>query len=148
MPYFAVEVGYVDSGNPQWDQNFVYIGELADVFNVAVDFTKLTATEVSAIGILPFATIWEAYLRAGVAYWSAEADQTAINSFNRALFFRSVDENDTGFLFGIGIGATPLPHWHLRLELQTYSVSEDLFGGNGDANVESILFEAQYRLNQ
>ena len=40
MPYLAVEVGYLDSGNPQWDENFVYLGELADFYNVFVDFTE------------------------------------------------------------------------------------------------------------
>ncbi|HTO56451.1 MAG TPA: outer membrane beta-barrel protein, partial [Pseudomonadales bacterium] len=34
LPYLAVEVGYLDSGQPQWDENGVYIRELGDFFNL------------------------------------------------------------------------------------------------------------------
>lgn len=146
MPYLAVEVGFLDSGSPQWNENFVYIGELADVYNVFVDFTKLQATEVSVLGILPFLNVWEAYLRIGAAFWSADTDQTAINSFTGAPLTRSINSDDTGWLLGFGIGASPMPHWHFRFELQTYSIDEDLLGGFGDANADAILLEAQYRL--
>jgi hypothetical protein len=148
LPYLAVEVGYLDSGEPEWNENAVFIGELGDFFNLSVDFKKLEATQVSVLGILPFATIWEAYVRGGAAFWTADADQTAIGTFNPALFRRSLNKNDTGYLFGIGLGVTPLPHWHLRLEVQTYSVDQDLLGGYGDASVESALFEAEYRFGR
>jgi hypothetical protein len=146
MPYLAVEVGYLDAGKPQWNESGVFIGELGDFFNLSVEFNKLEATQVSVLGILPFANIWEAYVRGGAAYWSADVDQTAIGTFNGALFRRSLNKSDSGFLFGIGIGATPLPHWHFRLEVQSYSIDEDLLGGYGDASVDSVLFEAEYRL--
>jgi opacity protein-like surface antigen len=145
MPYLAVEIGYVDSGKPQWHENGVFIGELGDFFNLSVDLEKLEATQVSVLGILPFGRIWEAYLRGGAAFWSADANQTAVGTFSGVPFRRSINKNDTGFLFGVGIGATPLPRWHFRLELQTYSIDKDLLGGYGDASVESVLFEAQYR---
>jgi Outer membrane protein beta-barrel domain len=148
LPYLAVEVGYLDSGNPRWNENGVFIGELGDFFNLSVDLKKLEATQVSVLGILPFASIWEAYVRGGVAYWSADADQTAIGTFNGALFRRSVNKSDAGFLFGVGIGATPLPHWHFRVEVQTYSIDQDLLGGYGDASVDSALFEAEYRFGK
>ena len=145
MPYLAVEVGYLDSGQPQWDENGVYIRELGDFFNLSVDLKKLEATEVSVLGILPFGSIWEAYVRGGAAFWSAEADQTAVSIFNGAAFRRSVNKDDTGFLFGIGIGVTPVPHWHVRLEFQTYSIDKDLLGGYGNASTDTLLVEAEYR---
>jgi len=83
MPYLAVEVGYLDSGQPQWDENGVYIRELGDFFNLSVDLKKLEATEVSVLGILPFGSIWEAYVRGGAAFWSAEADQNGGQHFQR-----------------------------------------------------------------
>jgi len=145
MPYVAVEVGYLDSGQPQWNENGVYIGELGDFYNLSVDLTKLEAAQVSLLGILPFASIWEAYVRGGAAFWSAEAHQIAIGTFSGAVFRRSVNKDDVGFLFGLGIGATPVPHWHFRLEVQTYSIDKDLLGGYGNASTDTILFEAQYR---
>ena len=51
MPYLAVEVGYVDSGNPEWNENQVYVPRLNDVFYNQVDFKKLDATEVSVAGL-------------------------------------------------------------------------------------------------
>jgi hypothetical protein len=147
MPYVAVEVGYVDSGQPQWNENGVYIGELGDFFNLSVDLKKLESTQVSALGILPFASIFEAYLRLGAAYWSADADQVAIGTFSGALFRRSVNKDDVGFLFGVGIGATPIPHWHFRIEVQTYSIDKDLLGGYGNASTDTVLAEAEYRFS-
>jgi len=147
LPYLAVEVGYLDSGQPQWDENGVYIRELGDFFNLSVDLKKLEATEVSVLGILPFGSIWEAYVRGGAAFWSAEADQTAVSTFGGAVFRRSVNKDDIGFLFGIGIGVSPIPHWNVRLEFQTYSIDKDLLGGYGNASADTFLLEAEYRFN-
>lgn len=146
MPYLAVEVGYVDSGNPEWNENQVYVPRLNDVFYNQVDFEKLDAAEVSVLGILPFLNIWEAYLRLGAAYWSADTNQLLVRRFDGAPFRRSFNESDTGFLFGIGVGASLTPHWHLRFEFQSYTTDEDLVNSNGDASTDSMLFEVQYRL--
>ena len=145
MPFLAVEVGYLDSGQPRWNENYLYIGELGDTFNVSVDFKKLEATEVSALGILPFGSDWEAYMRVGVAYWSANVSQVAIGTFSGALVRGSVNKNDAAFLLGFGAGVTPLRHWHFRIELQTYSIDKDLLGGYGSASTDTVLLEAQYR---
>jgi len=48
-------------------------------------------------------------------------------------------------LFGIGIGASPAPAWHLRLEFQSFPIEEELLVSNGDTTVDTVLLEVQYR---
>jgi len=144
MPYLAVEAGYLNSSTPQWHERFVYIPSLGDVFDNYVD-AKMEAAQLSGLAILPFARIWEAYVKAGAAYWWANVDQTAVSPFNGATFKRSFNDDDLGFLFGIGLGVSPLPHWNFRVEYQTYSIDEDVLNAHGDASVDSFVFEVQFR---
>ena len=144
MPYLAIEAGYLNAGEPNWHESFVYIPELNDFFDNSVD-VKLQTAELSVLAILPFGRIWEGYARVGGAYWWADSDQTAIREFDGALFTRSVHDDDAGFLLGLGIGVSPVPHWNFRVEVQTYTIDEDLLNANGDASLDSILFEVEFR---
>ena len=144
LPYLAVEAGYLDAGKPSWHENFVYIPSLGDVFDNYVD-AKMEAAQLSGLAILPFARIWEAYVKVGAAYWWADADQTAISPFNGASFRRTVHDDDAGFLAGFGIAISPAPHWNLRIEAQTYAIDEHVLNAHGDASLGSVLFEVQFR---
>ena len=144
LPYFAAEIGYVDAGTPQWDARYVYVPDLDDVFDTSVDL-EIQAAQLSGLGILPFGRIWEVYARAGVAYWWADADQRLVRTFDGALFERAIDDEGATFLFGIGIGVSPTPAWHMRLEFQSFAIEEDLLAVNDDSTLDSILIEAQFR---
>jgi hypothetical protein len=147
MPYFALEVGYLDAGAPEWDERFVYVRDLDDVFDTFVELDA-QAAQLSALGILPFGNIWEAYVRLGAAYWWADADQLLVRDFDGAVFERAIDDEGTTFLFGIGFGVSPTPAWHLRLEFQSFSIEEDLLAVSSDTTLDTILFETQFRMGR
>lgn len=142
--YVAAEVGYFYADNPEWDQNFIYIGALNDVFNSFVQL-EYESVQVSVLGILPFADIWEVYLRGGAAFSQVQADQRLLRVFDSAVFDSTVDDNDTQFLFGIGAGVSATPAWHFRLELFTESLDNDTLNANGDASIDGVKIEVLYR---
>ena len=143
--YLAAEVGWLDAGTMGWDQSLVYVPELQDVYNTDVDL-DITTVNASVIGILPFARIWEAYIRGGAAFYDADADQRLTPSFGGATVNRSVDDSGTDFLFGIGIGVTLFDHAHVRFEFRSFFIDDELLATNDDtASVDSLLLDVQYR---
>jgi len=142
--YIATEVGYFYANNPEWNENYTYIGDLNDVFNSRVQL-DYESVQVSVLGIFPFAHIWEAYVRGGAAFSHSQADQNLVRVFDGAVFNRSVDNDDTDFLFGIGMGVSPAPEWNVRLELSTVAIDNDALNTHGDASIDGVKIEVQYR---
>lgn len=146
-PYFAAEFGYLDAGKPHWDHRDVYVPDLDDFGDTEVDL-ELEAAQLSVLAILPFAGVWEAYVRIGASFWRADAQQAVYPRFDDAYYTRSIDDEGTSFLFGIGIGASPTPAWHLRLEFQSFPIEEELLVASSDTTVDTFLLEAQYRFGR
>jgi hypothetical protein len=143
-PFVALEVSYLDSGTIGWDKDLVYMPEFNDYYNNHVDFSA-KVTELSVLGILPFADIWELYVRLGGAWWDARSTQHLDQSFGNAVVNRSVDDNGTSMVFGVGFGVTVFKGLHLRLDFQTLGIDEDVLNARDDASLDSFLLEAQYR---
>jgi len=141
--YVAVEVGYLNAGTPKWDDQLVYVSDLADLFNNDVDL-DLQATQLSVVGILPFARVWNAYLKAGATYWWADADQHLVRTFDGAVFDRSVDDDDVAFHIGLGVGVNVAPAWQLRLEFQSFDIADDLLNTSNNSTLDSVLLELQF----
>ena len=146
--YLAAEVGWFDAGTMGWNQSLVYVPDLLDVYNTDVDL-EVTAVNATVIGILPFARIWEAYIRGGAAFYDASADQRLTPSFGGATVERSVDDSGADLLFGIGIGLTLFDRAHVRLEFQSFFIDEDLIAAEADtASVDTFLLDVQYRFGR
>jgi len=143
-PWIAAELAYLDAGNPEWDERYVYVSDLDDVFDTLVEL-DLQSIQLSGLGILPFADIWEVYLRAGIAYWTADAEQRLIGGVDGDVYVRDVDDDGTNFLIGLGLGVSPAPSWQVRVEYQSYWLDEDLLLVNGDTSLDTLLLELQYR---
>jgi opacity protein-like surface antigen len=146
-PYVAIEAGYLDAGEPEWNERFVYVPDLDDVFDTDV-VLDLKAGQLSILGILPFGDVWEIYVRAGAAYWWADADQLLVRDFDGAVVERAVNDEGTTFLIGLGFGVSPTPAWRLRLEFQSFSIEEDLLAANDDSTLDTILLETQFRFGR
>jgi hypothetical protein len=142
--FVALEVNYLDTGSIRWEQDLVYMPEFNDYYNNRVDFSA-QVTEVSVLGILPLVEVMEVYLRLGVGFWDGQSQQRLDQSFGNDVVTRSVDENGTGLLFGVGAGVTLAKVCHLRLELQSVDIDEDVLNARDDSSIESILFEVQFR---
>lgn len=143
-PYIAAEIGYLDAGKPGWGQSAVYVQELGDYADTQSDL-EIQAAQISGLAILPFSRTWEIYMRLGASFWKADAQQSVHSPAGDVVYTRSIDDQGTGWLIGLGIGASPTPRWHARLELQSFQIDEDLLGVHGDASVDTVLLELQYR---
>ena len=142
--YFALEAGYLETGTIRWDEDLVYMPEFDDFYNNRVDFSAQVA-EISALGILPFLNAWEIYLRLGAGLWDGTSQQRLDESFGPAVVTRRIDDSGTGFLGGVGIGVTLARALHLRFEVQSVTIDEDVLSARNDSSIESLLFEMQYR---
>jgi len=143
-PYFAAELGYLDAGKPHWDHRDVYVRGLDDYADTEVDL-EIQAAQLSVLAILPFGGIWEGYARIGASFWRADAEQSVYPLFDDVYYTRSIDDEGTSFLFGIGIGASPAPGWHVRFEFQSFPIEEELLVSSGDTTVDTFLLEVQFR---
>ena len=101
--------------------------------------------QASVLGILPFADIWEVYIRAGAEFSHAQANQHLVRAFDGAVVDRSMNNDDTQFLFGIGGGVSPTPAWHFRIELTTVPIDNELVNSNDDASIDNFKLEVRYR---
>lgn len=137
-------MNYLRPGTIRWDKNLVYMPEFNDYYNNRVDL-ELTATEASVLGIFPFDDAFEVYLRIGAAFWDGESTQRLDQSFGDSVVTRSVQEDGTSLLLGVGVGFNLTPALQLRLDLQTLGIDEDALNAQEDTSLDSILFEVQYR---
>lgn len=141
-PFVALELGYVDTATIRWDEYFVYMPEFQDFYDNEVEFSA-QVPELSVLGILPFADIWEIYARLGVGFWDGTSKQRLSNPYE--VINRSVDDSGADFLFGLGAGVTVAEGLHLRLDFQTLTIDGDVLNTHDDASLDTILFELQYR---
>lgn len=144
-PWVAAELAYLDAGQPEWDERYVYVRDLDDVFDTLVEL-DIQAIQLSGLAMLPFSNIWEVYLRGGLAYWTADAQQWLIGGADGEVYTREVDDEGTSFLIGLGLGASPAPNWTIRVEYQSYWLEEDLLLVDSDVSMDTLLLELQYRI--
>jgi len=149
MPYVAVEVSYLDSGTPEWDEDLVFVGNQRDVFNVDAEI-DLTSYQLNVLGIFPFARIWEVYLRGGMAFWDAESQQLLTRVSDGELVPRKVDESGADFLLGVGGGVTLGDRWQIRLDYAFFAIDDDLLalGNNDDAYLDFVTLQLLYRIGE
>jgi hypothetical protein len=144
--FVALEASYVDTGDIGWEEDLVYFpdDDLRDYYNNRVDFSA-QITEVSVLGILPFAERYEVYVRLGAGFSDAESTQHLEQSFGPGEVDRRITDSGTGFLGGVGFGVTFADALHLRFEAQTTTIDEDVLNARNDSSVDSMLLEVQYR---
>jgi hypothetical protein len=142
--YVALEVSYLDPGTIRWEKNLVYMPEFNDYYNNRVDFAA-QVTEVSVLGIFPFEGGWEIYLRLGAGFWDGQSTQRLDQSFGEKVITRDVNDSGTDLLLGVGVGVTVAKGLHVRLDLQTVGIDEDVLNAQDDTSLDSILLEVQYR---
>lgn len=149
IPYLAVEAAYLDSGAVEWDQDLVFVGDLLDVFNVDAEI-DMTSFQASVLGVLPFARIWEVYVRAGLTFWDAESKQVLTRVTDGGVVRRTIDESGTDFLLGVGGGVTLDDRWHIRLDYAFFGIDDSLLalGNNDEAYADIATVQLFYRLGK
>ena len=145
--FVALEASYLDPGTIGWNKNLVYMPEFNDYYNNRVDF-QVKVTEVSVLGIFPFDDAFEVYLRLGAGFWDGQSTQRLDQSFGDKFVTRDVSANGTDLLLGVGVGVTVVRGLHVRLDLQTVGIDEDVLNAQRDTSLDSFLLEVQYRFGE
>ena len=142
--FVALEANYLDLGTTSYNNDLVYVPAFNGFYNSRVNF-QAKVTEVSVLGILPFADGWEIYLRVGAGFWDGHSTQHLDESFGDKVISRNVNQNGTSLLLGMGAGVTFAKTWHVRLDMQTMGIDKDMLNTQYDTNLNTLLLEVQYR---
>lgn len=101
MPFLAVELTYMDLGNPE------------DTIGGTRVETQISGVAPYMVGTLPLGPI-ELFARVGYYFYDIEINEQSV---------RSLDESDEDLAYGAGIGITLFDHLHARLEYEIIDVS-------------------------
>jgi hypothetical protein len=148
--HFAVELGHARVTGLDWSSPRLAAGTdlpaFSELSHVNFDVSSL---QLGAVGILPFGRIWEAYAKLGLVHYRSDSRQQIREwSFEEMTFTRDITRDVTvtkrDRLRAIGIGANASEHWHVRLELQWFRVSDRVVGmvrfGSDYLTVDSWTF--------
>lgn len=147
MRWVALEVSYVDSGEPDYDDDGVTIRGLPGRYDTDSEL-DIDATHVSVLGILPIADgRAEIFVKAGAAFWDADSEQLLRDITGGPDIVRDVSEDGVDFLFGFGGAINFAGNWHARLDFTTHKIDDELLalGKDDDASVETVTAQIHYR---
>lgn len=139
--HFGAELGYFNAG-PEWT-SLLYVPQTDELYGNSA-YLDLQAVQIGVVGILPFGRLWEAYVRGGAAYWQTDADQTLLRLSDGAVTTRSLDASGTNMLLALGVGASPSPALHLRVEFQSFEIDRDLVSVDDPTTIDTMLFQVEF----
>jgi hypothetical protein len=142
--YGALEVSYLDAGPIGWGQDLVYMPEFDDYYNNRIEYSA-KVTEVTALGILPLGEMFEVYAKLGAAFSEGESVQRLDQSFGDQVVTRSVSDNGTDVVWGLGVVVTFAQVFHVRLGFESIGIDEDVLNTRNDTTLDSFVLEGQFR---
>ncbi len=144
--FLAVELGYLDGGNPQWSDSAIFLPEVPGLYdtNVSLD---ISAYQASGLAILPFLKRWEVYFKIGLSYWDADSNQVLTPVGGGPVITRNLDDTGTDLLMGVGVGASLSKHVHMRFEYQSFFIDDEILALNDfyQGSLDTAILEVQYR---
>ena len=142
--HVAIEATYVAETDLEWREAFTPVGGLPGLYD-STTVLSTSAMQLSALGILPFADIWDVYVRGGVSWYRADADQRIDDGFGGPTVTRSDHASGADMLLGVGIRASPREGWRVRLEYQFYSIDHALLNvDDGEPTVDTWFLGVDY----
>jgi hypothetical protein len=127
--WLAIEGSYVGRSSLRWDRNLLLFDDAFDPYVVDADI-DLSSYQLSVLGVVA-GRYWEAYLRAGVAFWDAQSDLTVTMLASGNEISQSLDRRGEDLLFGIGGGRSFGEGWQVRLDYAFFPIDDRLVG-SGD----------------
>lgn len=143
MPNFALEDSYLDLGKVSYHADTSYTASGAEgSIPIAFDATvKSRGPALAAVGIIPFAQMWEVDGRVGVYYGKATAD--ASGSFSGGGVSESISSSKSSLLAGAGGSYSFDGHWSIRVD-HTYINGVGDSSKEGTANVNVVTAGVSY----
>jgi len=140
--YLAVEAAWVDLGSAEYKASVEVAGDGSIIPLDTKITTDSAGATLSALGILPFASNWQVYGRAGV-YFASNDLELRVSSDGFGPPPAEDSDNTQEFYWGLGAGYTQA-HWTLRLEWQQYmDVGDD--STTGETDIDRITLGAIYK---
>jgi len=149
--HIGVDFALQHTSDLEWTESLASVSGVPGLYDDHVSFDT-NDLQVSGVGILPFAKIWEGFVRLGVDFQRHSGQQVLTNPFGGTLLRRSISGDDITYVTGVGIGVTVGHDWHLRLEFQSLGLDESILGvsDNGDAFawVSNLAFGVERRFGR
>jgi opacity protein-like surface antigen len=144
---FALDISYFTPADLKWREEGAYVEDLPAGFYDSRTSLTTSALQLSVVGILPFASRWEAYLKGGVSAYKSDGTQTLTDLLTNEVVSRTLGGSKTGFLLGMGIAVTPEDQWRFRFEYQLFYIDHALInvGPYSDPTLDTWMFGADYR---
>ena len=144
--HFAVELSYLPARTLEWREQSARVSGLPGTYD-SLTSLSISALQLKALGIWPFAEIWDVYVAGGLSSYRADADQTITDFASELQWNRSTSTSATDLVLGIGIGVTVATRWRLRAEYQFFFIDNRLINveADGDPTVDSWVFGVDYR---
>jgi len=132
--YVDFEINYIDGGSPSF--NSLITEACPGTPPCFIDVVQETkAVSAGVVGSLPFAGIWEVYIKGGVAFWDASSVQV-ISPLDPGPSTESrIDRSGTDFMLAVGAGLMVGDRARLRLEYQAFRTDDELL--NADSGREA-----------
>jgi len=148
--YLAVDFALRRTSALKWTEPFATVPDVPGMHDSQVVFDARVA-QATAAGILPFGQIFEVYVKGGLGFYGLSGEQWLTDLTGGPPLSRSVSSHGTGFVGGLGIGATVGKTWHLSLEYQSLSIGKGFLGvasGDNYASLDTTAFGIERRFGR
>jgi opacity protein-like surface antigen len=143
-PHFALEIGALRASDLRWTEYFSSI----DGYLTSHTTFDTTALQVSAIGSMHWGSIFEGYVKAGLAQYRVDGRQVLDTLLTDAALTRDVSASGIDYLLGAGLAMKASPRWRVRIEYQYFGLDRDFLGvrGGDDPSIDTFAIGIDYQL--
>ena len=148
--HIGVDFALQHTSDLEWTEPLANVSGVPGLYDNHVTFDTDDA-QVSGVGVLPFARIWEGFLRVGVDFQRHSGQQVLTNPLGGTLLTRPISGNDVTYVVSVGIGVTVGHGWHLSLETQSLGLDDSIVGADDEdtfAWVGNIAFGVERRFGR
>ena len=148
--HIGVDFALQHTSDLEWTEPLANVSGVPGLYDNHVSFDTDDA-QVSGVGVLPFAKIWEGFLRVGVDFQWHSGQQVLTNPLGGTLLRRPISGNDITYVVAVGIGVTVGQGWHLSLESQSLGLDDSIVSAHDEntfAWVGNIAFGVERRFGQ
>ena len=129
--HIGVDFALQHTSDLEWTEPLANVSGVPGLYDNHVAFDTNDA-QVSGVGILPFAKIWEGFVRFGIDFQRHSGQQVLTTPSGGTLLTRPISGDDITYVTGVGVGVTLGDGWHLSLEFQQLGLDESIIGVNSD----------------
>ena len=149
MKYLGIEGGVQRIRNVKWTEPFSAVPGVPGFFESQVAFDA-TAEQIVVVGILPFARIWEGYIKGGIGSYRFDGQQALSSLTGGPPLTRPVSTHGANLPLAVGVSVAIGRSWHLALEISSMEIDESFLGisSNDSASLGGWSLGAEYRFGR